>query len=92
MIEEIISHNLDNTRGTIYIEFILNENDNLITREMEIYIDDLEEYCELFENTDWVDDEDEEVQTVTLNQNIDTLALQEGLHLYLQDNKDLVEL
>ena len=59
---------------------------------MEIYIDDLEEYCELFENTDWVDDEDEEVQTVTLNQNIDTLALQEGLHLYLQDNKDIIEL
>ena len=92
MIEEIISHTLDNSRGTIYVEFILNEHDTLITRDVEIYIDELEEYCDLFEDIDWVADEDEEVQTMSLNQNIDTLELQEGLNLYLQDNKDLVEL
>tara|TARA_R110002096_G_scaffold174739_2_gene350531 strand:+ start:168 stop:446 length:279 start_codon:yes stop_codon:yes gene_type:complete len=92
MIEEIISHALDNSRGTIYVEFILNENDTLKTIDIEIDIDDLEEYCDLFEDIDWVADEDEEVQTMSLNQNIDTLELQEGLNLYLQDNKDLVEL
>ncbi len=92
MIEEIISHALDNSRGTIYVEFILNENDTLKTIDIEIDIDDLEEYCDLFEDIDWVADEDEEVQTMSLNQNIDTTELQEGLNLYLQDNKDLVEL
>tara|TARA_R110000824_G_scaffold226519_2_gene414309 strand:- start:190 stop:468 length:279 start_codon:yes stop_codon:yes gene_type:complete len=92
MIEEIISHALDNSRGTIYVEFILNEHDTLKTMDIEIDIDDLEEYCDLFEDIDWVADEDEEVQTMSLNQNIDTLELQEGLNLYLQDNKDLVEL
>ena len=78
MIEEIISHALDNSRGTIYVEFILKEHDTLKTMDIEIDIDDLEEYCDLFEDIDWVADEDEEVQTMSLNQNIDTLELQEG--------------
>ena len=92
VVEEIISHSFDNTRGTIHIEFIITENENLIHKNMEVYIDELEEYCKLFEDIDWVDDDEEYQESITLYNNIDLLQLQEGLTRYIQDNKDFVEI
>jgi len=90
MVEEIISHSLDNEGGKIYIEFILVSEEVRSFKEIDIYIEDLEEYCDLFDNLDWVNYDDDDDEQVTLQQSVDSLALHEGLNLYLEDNIDLL--
>jgi len=90
MVEEIISHSLDNEGGKIYIEFILVNEEVRSFKEIDIYIEDLEEYCDLFDNLDWVNYDDDDDEQVTLQQSIDLLALHEGLNLYIEDNIDLL--
>ena len=90
MVEEIISHSLDNERGKIYVEFILVNEEVRTFKELDIYIEDLEEHCDLFDNLDWVNYDDEYDEQVTIQQSVDLLALHEGLNLYLEDNIDLL--
>ena len=90
MVEEIISHSLDNERGKIYVEFILVNEEVRTFKELDIYIEDLEEYCDLFDDLDWVNYDDEYDEQVTIQQSVDLLALHEGLNLYLEDNIDLL--
>ena len=90
MVEEIISHSLDNERGKIYVEFILVNEEVRTFKELDIYIEDLEEYCDLFDNLDWVNYDDEYDEQVTIQQSVDLLALHEGLNLYVEDNIDLL--
>jgi hypothetical protein len=90
MVEEIISHSLDNEGGKIYIEFILVSEEVRSFKEIDIYIEDLEEYCDLFDNLDWVNYDDDDDEQVTLQQSVDLLALHEGLNLYVEDNIDLL--
>ena len=90
MVEEIISHSLDNEGGKIYIEFILVNEEVRSFKEIDIYIEDLEEYCDLFDNLDWVNYDDDDDEQVTLQQSVDLLALHEGLNLYIEDNIDLL--
>ena len=40
---------------------------------------------------DWVDPEEDDTPTVTIQKNIDTLELQEGLTLYIEQNPDILE-
>ena len=91
MIEEIISHNIDDYRGTIFIEASYNTNNSKII-DLELFLEDLEEYCELFDDMNWVDDEDDYTSTVTIQKNVDLLELQEGLNRYIEENPDILEL
>ncbi len=90
MVEEIISHSLDNERGKIYVEFILVNEEVRTFKELDIYIEDLEEYCDLFDDLDWVNYDEEYDEQVTIQQSVDLLALHEGLNLYVEDNIDLL--
>ena len=92
MIEKIISHNIDDYRGTIFIEASYNTNDNSKIIDLELFLEDLEEYCELFDDMNWVDDEDDYTSTVTIQKNVDLLELQEGLNRYIEENPDILEL
>jgi hypothetical protein len=91
MVEEIISHALDNHRGSIFVELLYSEKNTKKLINLEVFLDDLEEYCELFEDMDWVDSEEDDTPTVTIQKNIDTLELQEGLTLYIEQNPDILE-
>ena len=91
MIEEIISHNIDDYRGTIFIEASYNVNDDSKIIDLELFLEDLEEYCELFDDMNWVDDEDDYTSTVTIQKNVDLLELQEGLNRYIEENPDILE-
>ena len=71
MINEIISHTIDDYRGTIFIEASYNKNDITKVIDFELFLEDLEEYCELFDDMDWVDYEDDYSSTVTIQKNID---------------------
>jgi len=73
MINEIISHTIDDYRGTIFIEASYNKNDITKVIDFELFLEDLEEYCELFDDMDWVDYEDDYSSTVTIQKNIDIL-------------------
>ena len=75
MVEEIISHALDNHRGSIFVELLYSEKNTKKLINLEVFLDDLEEYCELFEDMDWVDPEEDDTPTVTIQKNIDTLEL-----------------
>ena len=92
MINEIISHTIDDYRGTICIEASYIKNDNTKLIDLELFLEDLEEYCELFDDMDWVDYEDDYSSTVTIQKNIDMLELQEGLNRYIEENPDILEL
>jgi len=92
MINEIISHTIDDYRGTIFIEASYNKNDITKVIDFELFLEDLEEYCELFDDMDWVDYEDDYSSTVTIQKNIDILELQEGLNRYVEENPDILEI
>tara|TARA_B100001094_G_scaffold258853_1_gene258802 strand:+ start:1077 stop:1355 length:279 start_codon:yes stop_codon:yes gene_type:complete len=92
MINEIISHTIDDYRGTIFIEASYNKNDITKVIDFELFLEDLEEYCELFDDMDWVDYEDDYSSTVTIQKNIDILELQEGLNRYIEENPDILEI
>ena len=47
MVEEIISHTIDDYRGSIFVELLYSEKDTKKLINLEIFLDDLEEYCEL---------------------------------------------
>tara|TARA_R110000824_G_scaffold280772_2_gene468957 strand:+ start:753 stop:1022 length:270 start_codon:yes stop_codon:yes gene_type:complete len=89
MVEEIISHTLDNDRGSINIEFLYSNNDNIKTLNVEAFLDELEDYGDLYEETEWVQDDDE--VSLTFHRQIDLLGLQESLTNYIQDNPTLLD-
>jgi len=91
MVEEIISHTIDDDRGSIFVELLYSEKNTKKLINLEIFLDELEEYCELFDNLDWVDYEEDYTSTVTIQKNVDTLELQEGLNRYIEDNPDVLE-
>jgi len=91
MVEEIISHALDNYRGSIFVEFLYSEKNTKKLISLELFLDDLEEYCELFEDMDWVDTEEDDTPTITIQKNIDTLELQEGLSRYIEENPEILD-
>jgi hypothetical protein len=84
-IEEILNYYLDKERGTLNVEFIIEENPEK-TYYLELEESELENYCDLYESRDWVDSESEEI--LGLTETIDLYSLQEGLEGYLCDNTD----
>tara|TARA_R110000824_G_scaffold47841_2_gene135732 strand:- start:6624 stop:6902 length:279 start_codon:yes stop_codon:yes gene_type:complete len=89
MVEEIISHTLDEHRGTILIEFLYSINDINKTLNLELYLDELEDYGELYDDVQWQNYE-EDTSTIT-HQKIDLLELQESLNSYIEDNPTVLE-
>ena len=90
VIEEIHSHLICETRQTIEVEFTMSDEGEESTHTLEIFIEDLEEYCDLFDEIDWYDeDEDEDYDnnsSLQLQRQVNILSLQEGLSSYI--NKD----
>ena len=84
-IEEILNYYLDKERGTLNVEFILEENPEK-THHLEIEEIELEQHCDLYESRDWIDSESEEI--LGLTETIDLHSLHEGLESYLCDNTD----
>ena len=89
MVEEIISHTLDEYRGTIAIEFLYSINDINKTLNLEVYLDELEDYGDLYDDVQWQNYE-EDTLTAT-HQKIDLLELQESLNNYIEDNPTVLE-
>ena len=89
MVEEIISYTLDNNRGSINIEFLYSQNDSTTTFNVDAFLDELEHYGDLYEDAEWVDEENE--STLTFHRQIDLLGLQESLTHYIKDNPSILD-
>ena len=90
VIEEIHSHHICETRQTIEVEFTMSDEGEESIHTLEIFIEDLENYCDLFDEIEWdgEDDDDEygNSNPLQLQRQVNALSLQEGLSNYV--NKD----
>ena len=91
MLKEIISHSLDENRGVIYTNIIVSKEEIEKELDLELYIEDLEDYCDLYEDVNWLDYDEYENDSVILQRNLNPLELEYGLNEYLKDNPSLVE-
>lgn len=93
IIEEIHSYFVNDERETVEVEFTVVE-DNIGTRlTLEILFEELEGLCDLFEDIGWVGDYDndyDESETIQSPRKINPYELNEGLGIYINQNKGLV--
>jgi|TARA_R110000787_G_scaffold217055_3_gene325959 hypothetical protein len=93
MVEEIISHTLDNYRGSINVEFIYSINESTETLSLEAFLDDLEPHGDLYDDLeDYGDPYDDVDSSVTFHKKIDVIGLQETLTNYIQNNPTVLDL
>lgn len=93
VVGEIHSFYILEERESIGVEFTLVD-DNVETEHIvEVLIEELEVLCDLFDEVDWVDysDDDEFNDSVSVQRNINRTDLQEGLTLYINQNKDILD-
>ena len=86
MLKEIISHSVDDNRGVIYANVILSDNNTEKEIDIEIYLEDLEDYCDLYEDVNWLDYDEYDDNSITLQRNLNVVELEYGLNEYLKDN------
>ena len=86
VIEEIHNHLICETRQTIEVEFTMSDEGEESTHTLEIFIEDLEEYCDLFDEIDWYDEDDDDNNSLQIQRQVNIVSLQEGLSNYI--NKD----
>ena len=91
IIEEIHSYFIYEERGMIYVEFTVCEDDICDKHELEIPMEDLEEICDLFDEREWFEDSDDDLEITTIKTDIDETQLIEGLHIYINQNKSILE-
>jgi hypothetical protein len=93
VVEEIHSYYMLEDGESIGIEFTLSDDDVESNHTVEIFVEDLESMCDLFDEVDWVDytDDDEFNDSISVQRNINISGLQEGLTLYINQNKDILE-
>ena len=91
VIEEIHSYFIYEDRGTIHVEFTLNEGDRDGDYELEIPLEELEELCDLFNEKEWFDYGEDEGEVTTIQHNVDETQLMEGLSIYIGQNTCILD-
>jgi hypothetical protein len=91
IIEEIHSYFVNDERETLEVEFTVVEDGIETTTTLEILFEELEEVCELFEEFEWSGDKDyDDTETLQAKRKINPYELNEGLDIYINQNKGLV--
>ncbi len=88
VIQEIHSHVICETRQTIEVDFTISDEGEESTHNLEIFIEDLEDYCDLFDEINWYNDDDDggyydDTNSLQLKREVNILSLQEGLSNYI---------
>ncbi len=91
MLKEIVSHSLDENRGIIYTNIVVIKETTEKELDLELYLEDLEEYCELYEDVKWLDYDDYDDNSVILQRNLNLTELEYGLSEYLKENPEIME-
>jgi|TARA_B100000902_G_scaffold99361_1_gene101779 hypothetical protein len=88
---ELHSYFINEERETIEVEFTIIDEETETTKNLEILVEDLEEVCDLFEELSWYDDEGDDYGAHVINRTINTPGLTEGLHIYVNQNLELLK-
>ena len=91
VIEEIHSYYIYKDRGTIFVEFTLCEDYVCNEHELEIPVEELEELCDLFCEREWFNDGDDDMEVITIKNDVDESQLSEGLVTYINQNKGVLD-
>jgi|TARA_R110000824_G_scaffold1498_4_gene7467 hypothetical protein len=91
VIEEIHSYYVYKDKGTIFVEFTLCNDDTCNEHELEIPVEELEELCDLFCEREWLNDGDDDMEVMTIKNDVDELQLSEGLVEYINQNKGVLD-
>ena len=86
VIQEIHNHLICEARQTIEVEFTVSDEGGESTHNLEIFIEDLENYCDLFDEVNWYNDEDEyydDNNSLQLKREVNIISLQECLNNYI---------
>ena len=88
VIQEIHSHVICETRQTIEVDFTISDDGEESTHNLEIFIEDLEDYCDLFDEINWYNDDDDggyydDTNSLQLKREVNIVSLQEGLNNYI---------
>jgi len=86
MLKEIISHSLDENRGIIYTNVVIIDEGREKDLDLELYLEDLEGYCDLYEDVKWLDYDEDEDDSLTLQRNVNPVELEYGINEYLKEN------
>jgi len=91
VIEVIYSHHLDEGRGILEVDFSMCEDDDGCQDHIvEIELEELENLCDLYDEIDWFDDSDDEMEVTSLKTSINQDQLMDGLLTYINQNKDIL--
>tara|TARA_R110000824_G_scaffold56590_2_gene154811 strand:- start:1280 stop:1558 length:279 start_codon:yes stop_codon:yes gene_type:complete len=91
IIEEIHSFFVNDERETIEVEFTVGEDDIETTLTLEILFEEIESLCDLFVEVEWCGYDDDDVDTLQIRKQINPDELKEGLHTYINQNKNLLK-
>jgi|TARA_R110000782_G_scaffold26054_1_gene67150 hypothetical protein len=90
-VKEILSYHLNDDLGVMYVDFILEENDQeKEINNLEISEDDLLETCELYDSKEWVDWESNDI--LDIRGEVNEEALYEGVEYYINNTEGLFNL
>lgn len=90
-VKEILSYHLNDDLGVMYVDFILEENDQeKEINNLEISEDDLLETCELYNSKEWVDWESNDI--VNIRGEVNEEALYEGVEYYINNTEGVFNL
>lgn len=91
VIEVIYSHHLDEGRGMLEVEFSMCEDeDGCQDHIVEIEIEDIERLCDLYDEIDWVEEGEDEMEVTSIQTRINEEQLMDGLLTYIHQNKDIL--
>ena len=91
VIEVIYSHHLDEGRGMLEVEFSMCEDeDGCQDHKVEVEVEDIESLCDLYDEIDWFDESEDEMEVTSIQTRINEEQLMEGLLTYIHQNKDIL--
>tara|TARA_Y100001938_G_C7939380_1_gene353501 strand:- start:22 stop:306 length:285 start_codon:yes stop_codon:yes gene_type:complete len=91
VIEVIYSHHLDEGRGMLEVEFSMCEDDDgCQDHSIEVEVEEIENLCDLYDEIDWYDGGDDEMEVTSIRTSINQDQLADGLLMYINQNKDIL--
>ena len=91
VIEVIYSHHLDEGRGMLEVEFSMCEDeDGCQDHTVEVEVEDIENLCDLYDEIEWFDEGEDEMEVTSMQTNINEEQLMDGLLTYINQNKDIL--
>ena len=67
------------------------DEDGCQDHKVEVEVEDIESLCDLYDEIDWFDEGEDEMEVTSMQTNINEEQLMEGLLTYINQNKDILK-